>query len=58
MIYVSPFRRTIQTAIPTAKALKTKIRIEYGLFESFHGFPTEEEIKEFYAGNEEYIDTE
>jgi len=58
LIYVSPFRRTIQTAIPTAKALKTKIRIEYGLFESFHGFPTEEEIKEFYAGNEEYIDTE
>jgi len=58
LIYVSPFRRCIQTAIPTAKALNIKIRIEYGLFETFHGFPTEEEIKIFYGGNEEYIDTE
>jgi len=58
LIYVSPFRRCIQTAIPTAKALNIKIRIEYGLFENFHGFPTEEEIKIFYDGNEEYIDTE
>jgi len=56
LIYTSPFRRCIQTALPIAKALNTKVRIEYGLYEPFHGFPTEEEIKTFYEGNEDYID--
>jgi len=56
LIYSSPFRRCIQTALPIAKALNTKVRIEYGLYEPFHGFPTEEEIKTFYEGNEDYID--
>jgi len=58
LIYTSPFCRCIQTAIPIAKALNTKIKIEYGLFEPLHGFPTKEEIQFFYDGNEKYIDTE
>lgn len=56
LIYTSPFLRCIQSALPIAKALNTKLRIEYALFEPFHGFPTKLEIEEFYKGNEDYID--
>jgi len=56
LIYTSPFLRCIQTALPIAKALNTKLRIEYGLFDPFHGFPSKQEIEEFYKGSEDYID--
>jgi len=58
LIYASPFLRTLETAIPIAKALKTKIRIEYGLFEHIHGIPTKKEINEFISNQEIYIDSD
>jgi broad specificity phosphatase PhoE len=48
LIYVSPFKRTIQTAIPIARALNTTIRLENGLFEHGHGTWNSSQINGFF----------
>jgi broad specificity phosphatase PhoE len=56
IIYSSSFLRCIQTATPIAKQLKTKIRIENGFIESFHGLGTKTEMLDLYANYSKYID--
>ena len=36
VIYSSPFLRTLETIYPTAKFLKKKVNVEYGLYEYVH----------------------
>lgn len=36
IIYSSPFLRTLETVYPTAKFLKKKVNVEYGLYEYVH----------------------
>jgi len=48
LIYVSPFKRTIQTAIPIARSLNTTLRIENGLFEHGHGSWNRSQINQYF----------
>lgn len=48
LIFVSPFKRTIQTAIPIARCLNTTLRIENGLFEHGHGSWNRSQINEYF----------
>jgi len=56
-IFVSPFRRTVHTALYVASALNSKIQIEDGLVEKRHGLWTRTKMINAFSKHSKYFNT-
>ena len=57
-IFVSPFRRTVHTALYVASALNSKIQIEDGLVEKRHGLWNRTKMTDCFSKHIKYFNTQ
>ena len=56
LIFVSPFKRTIQTGLYAAYYVNSTLKIEEGLLEKDHEFENETKMMFYFSKNSQFFD--